>query len=64
MRGFDAARARSVLRIPDEFAIDAMAAVGRPGRKEDLPETFHPQESPNSRRPLSETVFEGAFPGQ
>ena len=62
MRGFDADRARSALRVPGEFAIDAMAAVGRPGRRDDLPETFHPQESPNGRRPLAETVFEGAFP--
>jgi hypothetical protein len=61
MRGFDAARARSSLRIPDEFAVEAMAAVGRPGRLQDLPETFHAQESPNGRRPLGETVIQGAF---
>jgi nitroreductase len=64
MRGFDVTRARSVLGVPDVFAIDAMAAVGWPGSTEELPETFHPQESPNGRRPLTETVFEGAFPGQ
>ena len=61
MRGFDAARARDVLQVPEEFHVDAMAAVGRPGRTEDLPETFHAGETPNGRRPLSETVCEGPF---
>jgi hypothetical protein len=38
-----------------------MAAVGKPGRKEDLPEDFRTRESPNTRKPLSELVFEGRF---
>jgi hypothetical protein len=62
MAGFDYARARTVLEIPDDFTVEAMAAVGKPGRKEDLPEDFQARESPNTRRPISELVFNGRFP--
>src|SRR5512140_1645767 len=34
MEGFDYDRARKELRIPDEFQVEAMAAVGRLGPKE------------------------------
>src|SRR5213080_1447367 len=63
MEGFDYERARKELRIPDEFQVEAMAAVGRPGPKELLPEKLQAHESPNDRRKLSESVFEGPFPG-
>ena len=61
MEGFDYERARKDLRIPDEFQVDAMAAVGRPGPKEVLSEKLQARESPNSRRQVSESVFEGPF---
>ena len=61
MQGFDYDRARKELRIPDEFQVEAMAAVGRPGPKELLPEKLQARESPNDRRKLSESVFEGPF---
>jgi nitroreductase len=61
MEGFDYERARVDLRIPDEFQIEAMAAVGRPGSKELLPEKLQKRESPNDRRKLSESIFEGPF---
>src|SRR5438046_3642188 len=38
MQGFDYDRARIELRIPEEFQVEAMAAVGRPGAKESLPQ--------------------------
>jgi nitroreductase len=37
MEGFEYERARLELRIPDESQVEAMAAVGKPGPKEDLP---------------------------
>ena len=37
MEGFDYERARAQLCIPDEFQVEAMAAVGKSGPKEDLP---------------------------
>ena len=61
MEGFDYERARFDLRIPDEFQIEAMAAVGRPGPKELLPERLQKRESPNDRRKVRESIFEGPF---
>jgi nitroreductase len=61
MEGFDYERARKELRIPDEFQVEAMAAVGKPGVKESLPEKLRARESPNDRRKLSEGIFEGPF---
>ena len=54
-------RAREELRIPDDFQVEAMAAVGRPGPKELLPEKLQARETPNDRRKVSESVFEGPF---
>ena len=61
MQGFNYERAREVLQIPAEFALEAMAAIGRPGRKEDLSESLQARESPSSRRPLYETAIEGIY---
>ena len=61
MEGFDYKRARKELRIPEEFQVEAMAAVGKPGARELLPEKLQARESPNDRRKLSESVFEGPF---
>lgn len=61
MEGFDYHRARKELRIPDEFQVEAMAAVGKPGPKELLPEKLQARESPNDRRKVSESVFEGPY---
>ena len=62
MEGFDYDRARQALRIPDDFQVEAMAAVGKPGPKEWLPEKLQARESPNDRRKVSESIFEGPFP--
>ena len=59
MQGFDYERARNVLNIPPEFNVEAMAAIGKPGNKEELPEGLKERESPNNRRKLSETICEG-----
>jgi len=61
MEGFDYERARVELRIPEEFQIEAMAAVGRPGAKELLPDKLQKRESPNDRRRLAESICEGPF---
>lgn len=64
MEGFDYDRAKKELAIPDGFAVEAMAAVGRPGRREDLPEPLQAKEEPNDRKPISEIAFEGRFESQ
>jgi nitroreductase len=61
MQGFDYDRARSELKIPPEFQVDAMAVVGKPGDAQLLPENMRAREQPNDRRPLAETVRAGAF---
>lgn len=62
MAGFDYERARRELAVPDDFAVEAMIAVGRPGDVDDLPEDLRLRERPSDRRPVAESAFEGGFP--
>jgi nitroreductase len=61
MEGFDYQKARETLKIPPEYAVLAMFAVGKPGRKEDLPPDLQKRETPSSRKKVSEFAFEGSF---
>jgi nitroreductase len=61
MEGFDYVRAKTELRIPDGFDVNAMIAIGRRGPEENLTGKYRDLEHPNSRRPLKEIVFEGTF---
>ena len=61
MAGFDYARARDALNVPDDMTVEAMAAVGRPGPKEELPPQHLQRESPSPRRPVTELVFAGPY---
>ena len=61
MQGFDYERARSELKIPEGFRVEAMAAVGRPGDPAALPEQLRQREAPSDRKPLSEITCEGPF---
>jgi nitroreductase len=61
MQGFDYDRARSTLAIPQEFRVEAMAAVGHPGTLDDLEESFRMREKPSPRKPLRDLVCEGPF---
>jgi len=63
MQGFDYDRAATVVGLPDEHAVLAMCAIGRPGDVDDLPEGAREKEAVNDRKPLGEVVFEGRFPG-
>ena len=64
MEGFDYASAKKVLEIPDNFAVCAMVAIGRRGKKEDLPEDYQDMEQPNGRKPLNVIAIEGKFKGK
>ena len=59
MAGFDYEAARNKLAIPDHFRVEAMIAVGRPGRIEDLDESLRERELPSGRRPVNQIAFEG-----
>jgi nitroreductase len=61
MAGFDKDKARVVLQVPDDYAVVTMVAVGKMGKKEDLPPMLQEKEEPASRKPLSEIVFNGVF---
>lgn len=61
MMGFDYEQARVTLNIPAEFRVEAMAAVGRPGNSDALPEALRQRETPNDRRKLEQTICEGPF---
>lgn len=61
MAGFDFDKARSVLLVPDDFAVAAMFAVGRPGDPDKLPEKLREIEKPSDRRPVRESIREGPF---
>lgn len=61
MEGFDYAAAKQNLHVPDDHVVLAMIAIGKPGRREDLPAELQEREEPADRRPLSEIVMEGGF---
>lgn len=59
MEGFDYEKAKLVVKAPEEYRVEMMFAVGKPGRKEDLPIEIQEREVPSSRKPITELVFEG-----
>jgi nitroreductase len=61
MAGYDHERARTELALPDDFRIEAAAAVGRQTDKSVLPEKLQEREAPSDRKPLSEVAFAGNF---
>ncbi|MFH1254535.1 MAG: nitroreductase family protein [bacterium] len=58
---FDYDKAKSILNIPNEFKIEAMVAVGKPGKKENLPPALQIREVPNDRKQLNDIVFKDVF---
>ena len=61
MAGFDYTMAKEKLDIPDDYAVEMMFAVGKPGNVEDLPEPLRAREKPSDRKPLEEIIFKGKF---
>ena len=59
MGGFSKIKAHELLAIPGKFEVLAMIAIGKMGKKEDLPSQLQEREEPASRMPLSEIVFHG-----
>lgn len=52
---------REKLALPENYAVEMMIAIGKPGKIEDLPEKLREREIPSQRKPLSEIVFKGEF---
>ena len=61
MEGFDYEKARRESNIPDDYNIEAMAAIGQPGNIENLPKEIQEREVPSGRKKVSEISFEGKF---
>jgi nitroreductase len=61
MGGFDRAKARELLGVPEDHAQHAVVALGRRGDASLLPPALQERETPNARLPLSALVAEGQF---
>lgn len=61
MGGFDAAKAREALAVPEDHQIEVFVAIGRQGDPRSLPEWARTREAPSDRKPLAELVREGTF---
>jgi nitroreductase len=61
MEGFDYDRARTALAIPNEYAVQAMFAVGRLGDNTMLSAELQKREKPSDRKPITTFIHEGKF---
>lgn len=61
MAGFDRGRARVDLQIPDDYDVQCMIALGRPGDPDQLPEMLREREVPTGRKPVGEFARAGKF---
>jgi nitroreductase len=61
MAGIDREKVRLDLRVPDDFAVEAGIAIGRPGDKSTLPDALQAREVKSQREPVSSIAFEGLF---
>lgn len=50
-----------MLNVPDDYAIAAMFAAGRPAEADTLPEGLRDREKPSDRKPVSQIICEGPF---
>jgi nitroreductase len=61
MGGFDYDRAKKELHVPDDYTVEAMFALGHPGKVNDLPEGMRAYEKPGDRKPVEGFIFEGCM---
>lgn len=61
MQGFDYDQARVELKVPDDYAVAAMIALGKPGDPGELPAELRSVEKPSDRRPVKDSIYEGPF---
>jgi len=61
MQGFDYDKAQKTLQIPDDYQVEAMAAIGKRAPKEKLPPELQTQEVPSPRRPVQQIIMIGKF---
>lgn len=61
MAGFDREKTRTDLQVPDDYAVEAMIAVGRPGDPDQLPPELREREKPSGRKKIQEFARPGLF---
>jgi nitroreductase len=62
MSGVDFERARTELRVPERFRLEAAAVVGRIGDPASLDEKLRARETPSGRKAVEEFAFRGGWP--
>jgi len=62
MAGIDFDHARTVLKVPDSYAIEIAVAIGTTANPKQLPEPLQAREQPSDRLDLNDIAYEGAFP--
>lgn len=61
IQGFDYKKAKVVCKIPDDYQVEAMIAIGKREKKDALPKELQQKETPSTRKPLDKIVMEGIF---
>lgn len=61
MAGFDRDAARQRLDVPDDFTVEAMIVIGKPGDPADLPKELQEREAPSGRKRVDQIICEGPF---
>ncbi len=61
MEGFDYEKARKDLNIPDDYQVEALAAIGKRAPADSLPEDIQKREMPSQRKAINEIAIEGKF---
>lgn len=61
MAGFNRVQARQALQVPEDYDVECMIAIGRPGDPDKLPEELRKREVPTDRKPVAQIAAEGPF---
>jgi nitroreductase len=64
MSGFDVETAQKALGVPDGFAVEIVAAVGRKGDGAYLAASLKEREKPSTRLPVADFAASGLFPSR
>jgi nitroreductase len=56
--GFDSAKARELLNVPDDIDLHAVIVIGYQGDKALLSDALQEREKPNQRNPLADSIIE------
>jgi nitroreductase len=61
MEGFDYEKAAVVVKLPKDHVVEALFAIGKPGKMSDLSVELQEREEPSDRKKLEVFVFEDCF---